>query len=61
MRKGITAHVRLKKKTYQPQNTKISSSHKIAFSAEKRHRANLCYVPNLFPFSIDPRDDSDPL
>ena len=41
MRKGITAHARLKKEAYQPRNTKIHSSRRIAFFAEKRHRANV--------------------
>ena len=33
--KGIAEHGHLKKEVYQPQNTKIPSSRRIAFSAEK--------------------------
>ena len=44
MRKGITAHARLKKGAYHPRNTKIHNSRRNAFFAEKRHHANLRYV-----------------
>ena len=56
MRKGITAHARLKKETSQQRNTKIHSSHRIAFLQEKHH-ANLRYVDNrsLSLFHDDPR------
>ena len=39
-------HAGLKKKAFQLQNTKIHSSHTIAFLAEKRHHANFHYVEN---------------
>ena len=44
------AHARLKKKAFQPQNTKMHSSRRIGGGgggvAEKRHHANLRYVEN---------------
>ena len=50
--KGITAHARPKKEAYQPRNTKIHSSRRIAFFAEKRHHANLRYADNQsIPFA----------
>ena len=52
MRKGNTAHARVKKGAYHPRNTKIPSSRRIAFLRKKRHYANLRYVGNRFiPFS----------
>ena len=35
IRKGVTAHARLKRGAYQPRNTNIHSSRKMAFSAGK--------------------------
>ena len=58
MRKGITAHARLKKGAYHPRNTKIHSSRRNVFFAGKRHHANLRYVGNRsIPFRVDPRGD----
>ena len=37
-RRCITAHASLKKEAYQPRNTKIHSSFRIAFLAEKASR-----------------------
>ena len=53
MRKGITAHARLKKGAYHPRNTKIHSSRRNAFFLrKKRHHANLRYVGiRSIPFS----------
>ena len=36
MREGITAHARLKKGVYHPRNTKIHSSRRNVFFAEKK-------------------------
>ena len=52
MNKGITAHARLKKKAYQPQNKKSRAPTGLLFLREKGHHTNLCFVENRFiPFS----------
>ena len=49
---GQYVHAHLKKEAYQPRNTKIPSSRRIAFSAKKRYHANPCYAVNRsIPFS----------
>ena len=56
MRKGITAHARLKKEAYQPRNTYIHIIIALAgslFRSKKRHHAKA--------FRVDPRGDPEPL
>ena len=59
MRKGITAHARVKKGAYHPRNTKIPSSCRIAFFLRKKG-ITLIYAMwgiDLSLFRVDPRGD----
>ena len=60
MRKGITMHACPKKEAYQAQNTKIRSSHRVAFFEEKGIML-ICAMQRIdqFPFHVDRKGDPD--